>query len=95
MKPVWNLTKSEFTRAISTEGAEGDGLREEIAVRYGIADYEYIIRQAITEGESVDETIRKTASIKNPYLIRVKARSSRAIRSLRTFGESVARFLFE
>jgi hypothetical protein len=95
MKQVWELTKSEFTRAISTDGPEGEGLRQEIAVRYGVADYDYIIRQAVSEGVSVPTTIRETASVRSPRLVRIQACSQRTVRSIRSFGESVSRFLFE
>jgi hypothetical protein len=95
MKQVWQLTKSEFNRAVTTEGPEGDGFRREIAVRYGIVDYDYIIRHAISHGISVEPTIRKYASVRSPSLIRVQAYGERAARSMRSIGESVSRFLFE
>ncbi len=95
MKQVWELTKSEFMQAISTEGSDGEGLRQEIAIRYGIVDYEYIIRHAVSEGQSVPTTIRKTALIRSPRVVRIQACSKRTVRSLKELGETVSRFLFE
>ena len=95
MKQVWELTKSEFLSAVNTEGPEGDGFRREIAIRYGIVDYNYIIRHAISHGVTVEPAIRKRASVRSPGLIRAQAYGERAVRSMRTLGESVSRFLFE
>lgn len=95
MKQAWELSKSEFLRVVNTESPSSERLRQEIAVRYGVVDYDYIVQDAVSRGIKVDPEIRRTASIKSPRLVQIQAYSVRAVRSIKSFSHSISRFLFE